>query len=198
MSEHNIESRKYKFLIYSIIVALIVLIIVISAILFSILSKLSNPFESNYEEKSGVSLYTEKIYLQYEDGKYIEDMMLSLPFAYEKEINEFWYFDNNKNSMINYYPNIFAVEISITKEQYNNIKKEIAVDDKYIATGYSHSYYLYNFDCLPSDIVGCFAFSDDDYTIRCIMITNMDEPLRSKDEIMIIISRYTSSKWYRN
>lgn len=128
--------------------------------------------------RSGVDLYTENEYLQFDDGNVFQTALAKIPLHESSKVKAFSHYNNflRDNLVYGEFCDAFVLDLSLD-EQYEAVKEYVVQnsDDCVLEDG-CEMYWLQ--DAVPADDA-CFfvAVFDHEKMIRCILITDYGNTL---------------------
>ena len=124
----------------------------------------------------GISYYSNGKYLNFEDGEKFEMAIDKLEFVDDCEAVDFCYFNNflNNNPYFGEYMDFYSLELKAEEDIYCEIKSSAENNMHYYGVLEDFDYYrITDFTTYSEQYL--LSFHDETFTIRCIMITSLND-----------------------
>lgn len=147
----------------------------------------------------GLEYYETKQYLEFEHGELLDDALLYHHSITGSNIVDFYHIDNKQYDNLitgSRYNDAFAVDYRLNESAYLDSKQY--VESNYLSCTSIDDFQLYLSDYSSSESghVVVVSLCDADYTVRCILIADIDEvPQIESSSYNTFLHRYTSLNW---
>lgn len=127
-------------------------------------------------EKKGISYYSHDKYLDFQDGDKFKIMIDNLGFVDDCRAVDFCYFNNflNDNPYFGKYMDFYALELEAEEDIYYEVKSAAENNMHYYGVLEDFDYYDITDFTTYSELY-MLSFHDATFTIRCIMITSLND-----------------------
>ena len=176
------RNKKILIILISVMVCLILYLLVIQ------------PFLARYFfppiRTEGLLIYSEKEYLEFENGERFGQLINSMNFPKEFMEKNFYHYDNSKKDSLIYgkVPDIFVLEFELDEQMYYEIRSTYENKHQYLGSEINKfAFYKIDNALLSENEASCIGFNDSEMSMRFLYISDMIGE-DSTDNIFLTIS----------